>query len=46
MKKAVADKSAAQGLNQSRLPEFTEDDKQRILGEEYAPLFLVYIPPS
>ena len=33
MKDAVGSKSAAQGLSRSRLPEFTEEEKQRILGE-------------
>ena len=33
MKEAVADKSSQQGLPRSRLPEFTEEEKQRILGE-------------
>lgn len=32
MKAAVAAKSAAQGYNASRLPEFTESEKKRING--------------
>ena len=32
MKDVVANKSALRGLNHSRLPEFTEEEKKRILG--------------
>jgi len=32
MKEMVAEKSAAQNLTDSRLPEFSEDDKERIVG--------------
>ncbi|NXT75155.1 LPH hydrolase, partial [Zapornia atra] len=32
MKKRIRERSLAQGLNQSRLPEFTESEKQRIKG--------------
>ena len=32
MKKAIGEKSAAQGLSESRLPSFSEDEKQLIKG--------------
>lgn len=34
MKQMIADKSRLQGYNQSRLPEFTEAEKERMKGKE------------
>ena len=45
MKQDVADKSAAQGLSQSRLPEFTEEEKQRIQGEDALHFLHLFTPP-
>ena len=48
MKEQVLKKSLAQGLNTSRLPEFTEQEKQRIKGQLviilYKPLLCDLVP--